>query len=54
MQLRMAQLAQKALEDKTPLSVEYWKLAKMWEWLGYPAFIAMLGVFYLMVNKPNW
>jgi uncharacterized membrane protein len=54
MQLRMAQLAQTALEDKTPLSVEYWKLAKMWEWLGYPAFIAMLGVFYLMVNKPNW
>lgn len=52
-QLKMAKLAQLALQNKTALSPEYWKLAKIWEWLGYPAFIAMVAIFYLMVNKPN-
>ena len=52
-QLRMAKLAQIALQNKTTLPPEYWKLAKNWEWLGYPAFIAMVVIFYLMVNKPN-
>ena len=52
-QLKMAKLAQLALQNKTALPPEYWKLAKVWEWLGYPAFIAMVVIFYLMVNKPN-
>lgn len=52
-QLKMAKLAQIALQNKTALPPEYWKLAKIWEWLGYPAFIAMVVIFYLMVNKPN-
>ena len=52
-QLRMAKLAQLALQNKSGLPTAYWRLAKVWEWLGYPAFIAMVVVFYLMVNKPN-
>ncbi len=52
-QLKMAKLAQLALQNKTALPPEYWKLAKIWECLGYPAFIAMVAIFYLMVNKPN-
>ena len=52
-QLKMAKLAQLALQNKNALPPEYWKLAKIWEWLGYPAFIAMVVIFYLMVNKPN-
>lgn len=52
-QLRMAKLAQLALQNKTALPTAYWRLAKVWEWLGYPAFIAMVVIFYLMVNKPN-
>ncbi|HQS00678.1 MULTISPECIES: DUF2269 family protein [unclassified Polaromonas] len=31
----------------------YWRYARWWEWLGYPAIVAMLGVFYLMVAKPR-
>jgi uncharacterized membrane protein len=31
----------------------YWRYARRWEALGYPAFIAMLAVFYLMVAKPS-
>ena len=30
----------------------YWRYARWWEALGYPAFVAMAVVFYLMVNKP--
>lgn len=52
LQLRMARLAQAAHAGSTELPTEYWKLARRWELLGYPAFAAMLVVFYLMVAKP--
>jgi len=35
-----------------PLPAAYQQLARRWEALGYPAFIAMLAVYGLMVNKP--
>jgi uncharacterized membrane protein len=35
----------------TDLPVRHWRLARWWEWLGYPAFAAMLAVFYLMIAK---
>jgi uncharacterized membrane protein len=31
----------------------YWQYAKLWERLGYPAFLAMLAVYLLMVLKPS-
>ena len=31
----------------------YWRYARWWEGLGYPAFVAMLAIFYLMVAKPD-
>jgi uncharacterized membrane protein len=52
LQLRMADMAQVAHETSEPLPQRYWLYARRWEFLGYPAFIAMLGVFYLMVAKP--
>ncbi len=52
LQLRMAALSQQAHEQQQPLPMLYWTYARRWEWLGYPAFVAMFGVFYLMVNKP--
>ncbi|MET0519364.1 MAG: DUF2269 domain-containing protein [Burkholderiaceae bacterium] len=51
-QVRMAALADEALRAGTPLPARYWHHARWWERLGYPAFMAMLGVFFLMVNKP--
>lgn len=53
LQLRMQSLANAALVDGTPLSQTYWRYARYWEWLGYPAFVAMLATFYLMVAKPG-
>ncbi|MEG0923240.1 MAG: DUF2269 domain-containing protein [Comamonas sp.] len=52
MQIRMAKLATVAADSNSPLPDEYHRLAHRWERLGYPAFVAMLGIYYLMVNKP--
>lgn len=54
LQLRMQAMAQQALQDQANLPDAYWRCARWWEALGYPAFIAMVGVFYLMVAKPSW
>jgi uncharacterized membrane protein len=48
----MAQMAEAAAAQGSPLPPAFARYARWWEALGYPAFIAMLGVFYLMVNKP--
>ena len=53
LQMRMAALAQQAALSGSALPPEYWRYARRWEMLGYPAFAAMLVVFYLMVFKPD-
>jgi uncharacterized membrane protein len=49
----MQDLARSAVAEQRALPTPYWQYARYWEILGYPAFVAMLGVFYLMVNKPG-
>ncbi len=46
-------LIAKATSNNTPLSAEYQHYFKIWWLLGIPAFIALIGVFYLMANKPE-
>jgi uncharacterized membrane protein len=48
LQLRMADMATVAVANNAVLPAHYWRYAQYWEWLGYPAFIAMLGVYWLM------
>ena len=52
LQIRMAAMAQQAARHGEPLTPRYARYMRSWELLGYPAFAAMLGVFYLMVAKP--
>ena len=52
LQIRLSRMADAALASGQPLPALYWRYARWWEGLGYPAFIAVLVVFYLMVNKP--
>lgn len=52
LQLRMARMAEAACIDGRALPEGYWRMARWWELLGYPAFAAMIIVFYLMVAKP--
>lgn len=53
LQLRMRDLAADADQRSQPLSGDYWRYAQIWLWLGVPAFVALVGVFFLMVLKSN-
>ena len=53
LQLRMAVMAQVAHSSGQELPAEYWRYARWLECLGYPAFVAMLVIFYLTVAKPD-
>ncbi|MES2353288.1 MAG: DUF2269 domain-containing protein [Pseudomonadota bacterium] len=52
LQIRMRNLAEKAAALAQPLPKEYHRTARLWFWLGVPAFISMIAVLYLMVFKP--
>ena len=58
LQLGMRDMGREAAEAAQAASGDgvlpplYWRYARWWEALGYPAFVAMAVVFYLMVNKP--
>lgn len=52
LQVRMGRMALAAHAANTELPAQYWRYARRWELLGYPAFIAMLAVYWLMVHKP--
>ncbi|MDA8444048.1 DUF2269 family protein [Paracidovorax valerianellae] len=52
LQWRMAAIARDAAEQGTPMPALYNRYARWWEALGYPAFVAMLAIYYLMVHKP--
>jgi len=52
LQIRMRELAQHAVNRQTELPDLYFRYARIWFWLGVPAFIAMVLIVYLMVYKP--
>lgn len=52
LQIRMKRMADEALKNGSALPDRYWRYARWWEGLGYPAFIAMVAIYFLMVNKP--
>ena len=54
LQIRMRNLADAALIAQIPLPAEYWRYARVWFWLGVPAFVAMVGVVFLMVFKTSF
>lgn len=53
LQIRMARMAAAANLAGSVLPPAYRRYARYWERLGYPAFCAMLAVYWLMVNKPG-
>ena len=54
LQIRMARIAERCLETGEPLTDQYRRYFRWWFALGWPAFIAMLGIFWLMVAKPGF
>lgn len=53
LQIRMYKLAKAADNDNTQLPQQYWEYARIWFWLGVPAFSALIFVYWLMVFKPG-
>jgi uncharacterized membrane protein len=51
--MRMHRLAEAALAAGTALPDRYHRYARCWFWLGWPAFGAVLAIFYLMVFKSS-
>ena len=50
LQIKMRNIAKSACAQQQELPNIYWRYARYWEYLGYPAFIAMLEVFYLTIS----
>ncbi len=52
-QIRMAEMAEDAARSGTPLPERFWRYHRLWTALGWPAFIAFIAIFFLMVVKPT-
>jgi uncharacterized membrane protein len=53
MQARMRNLAAAAVQAGTPLPAEYHRLFRWWFAFGFPAFTAVLAIFWLMITRPE-
>lgn len=52
LQIKAQRLAQSALENDEPLGASYRRAMRLWFALGWPAFLGLVGVFWLMVARP--
>ncbi len=52
MQSRMRDLARAAAAADEPLPAEYHRLFRTWFAFGFPAFAAVLAIFWLMITRP--
>ena len=53
MQARMRDLAREAVAAGTPLPPQYHRLYRLWFAFGFPAFAAVLLIFWLMIARPE-
>ena len=52
MQMRMRDLARSAAAKGAPLPRAYHRLFRTWFAFGFPAFAAVLAIFWLMITRP--
>ncbi len=52
-QIRLKHVVMACLSSHAPLPLEYHRLFRLWFFLGWPAFIGLVAVFFLMVVKPT-
>ena len=53
MQMRMRDLAAEAVREAKPLPAQYHRLFRLWFAFGFPAFGAVVAIFWLMIAKPQ-
>ena len=51
-QIRMAEMAERAASAGEALPPRFWRYHRAWTALGWPAFVAFIAIFFLMVVKP--
>ena len=54
MQIRMRNLARAAAEAGAPPPEAYRKLYRIWFAFGFPAFAAVMVIYWLMIERPIW
>lgn len=54
LQIRVRRLAAAAAANGQALTPEYFRSMRWWFALGWPAFLAVLAIFWLMIAKPTW
>jgi uncharacterized membrane protein len=54
LQLQMRRMAAGAAREGMPLPARYRRLARIWFALGWPAFVAMFAITWLMIFKPTF
>jgi uncharacterized membrane protein len=52
-QIRLKRIVAACLAANKPLPDEYHRLFRVWFILGWPAFMALVAVFFLMIAKPS-
>ena len=52
LQIKMRNLSQQAIESHSELSATYFRYRRLWFWLGLPAFVSMVAIYFLMISKP--
>jgi uncharacterized membrane protein len=51
-QMRIRDIAMKAVEQKKPLPPDYYWYYRLWFAFGFPAFFSILLIFWLMIARP--
>lgn len=52
-QIRLKQMVSRSVSSGIALPPDYQRLFRLWFALGWPAFLGLVGVFFLMVLKPG-
>lgn len=52
LQMRVSAIATECVNANAPLPPEYHRAMRAWFWLGWPAFVALIAIFGLMVFRP--
>jgi len=53
LQLKMRDLAVAAAAGGAPLPDAYYRAQRAWFWLGWPAFAAVMAIYWLMISRPE-
>lgn len=53
-QIQLKNILATSMTSNEPLPDRYFRLFRIWFLLGWPAFLSLVAIFYLMVAKPTW